>query len=47
MDLDDKKSVGIFGFKRSKGRRKRPAVALIAVSLLVIIFAVWFMVIRH
>ena len=47
MDIDDKKDVGIFGFKRSKHRRKKPAMGLLAVSILVIIFAVWFVVIRH
>lgn len=45
MDQEDKKRIGIFSFKRS--RRKRPATAILAVSILVIIFAVWFVVIRH
>jgi len=47
MDKDDKKNIGIFGFKRQKPRRKKPAMTLLAVSILVVLLAVWFVVIRH
>ncbi|ESQ77347.1 hypothetical protein [Asticcacaulis sp. YBE204] len=47
MDSDDKKSLAMFGFRRSGIRNKKAARAILLISLLVIALAVWFVIFRH
>jgi hypothetical protein len=47
MDERDKKDLAAFGFRRSKGRLSRKKLVIVLTSVLVIIFAVWFVIFRH
>lgn len=47
MDWDDKQQIAMFGFKRSRKKRRKAAIAVLMLSLTAIMFAVWFVVLKH
>ncbi len=47
MDWDDKQQIAMFGFKRSRKKRRKAAIAVLMLSMMAIMFAVWFVVIKH